>query len=96
MDAIKYVEINEHGSVVIAGTRIHIEAVGFAHEGGSSEEELLEWFGLSKSQLYGALAYFYDHKDELIASEKEAAELAQKLSQNGLEKLREKRKTNKS
>lgn len=94
MEAIKYVERNEHGSIVIAGTQIHVEAVGFAHEGGSSEEELLDWFALSKEQLYGALAYFYGHKDDLIASEHEAAELAQKLSQNGLKKLKDWRKKN--
>lgn len=92
MESVKYVEINEHGSVVIAGTRIHVEAVGFAHEGGSTEEELLEWFHLTKEQLYGALAYFYGHRDDLIVSENEAVELAKALSQNGLEKLQEWRK----
>ena len=40
-----------------------------------------------------ALAYFYGHRDDLIASENEAAELAKKLSQNGLEKLRAKKKS---
>jgi uncharacterized protein (DUF433 family) len=93
MEAVRYVEVNEHGSVVIAGTRIHVEAVGFAHEDGSTEQELLEWFSLNKEQLYGALAYFYGHQDELNARENEAAELAKKLSQNGLEKLRAKKKS---
>ena len=55
--------------------------------------ELLEWFSLRKGQLYGALAYFYGHRDELIAHENEAAELAKKLSQDGLEKLRAKKKS---
>lgn len=93
MEAIIYVEQNEYGSVVIAGTRIHVEAVGFAHEGGYTEQELLDWFGLSKSQLYGALAYFYDHRESLIATENEAAELAKKLSRDGLDKLKAWRKT---
>jgi len=93
MEAIKYVELNEYGSVVITGTRIHVESVGFAHEDGSTEQELLEWFSLSKEQLYGALAYFYGHQDDLIGSENKAAELAKKLSQNGLEKLRAKKKS---
>ncbi|MDQ7027944.1 MAG: DUF433 domain-containing protein [Anaerolineae bacterium] len=92
MEAVQYVEINEQGSVVIAGTRIHVEAVGFAHEGGSTEEELLEWFDLNKEQFYGALAYFYGHRADLIVSENEAVELAKELSQNGLEKLQEWRK----
>ena len=92
MQAIQYVETNEHGSIVIVGTRIHVEAVGFAHEGGYTEQELLEWFSLNKEQLYGALAYFYGHRDEFIAREQEAAALAQKLSQNGLEQLKAWRK----
>lgn len=92
MQAIKYVETNEYESVVIAGTRIHVTAVGFAHEGGYSDQELLDWFSLSKEQLHGALAYFYGHRDELIERENEAKELAQDLSQNGLEKLRKLRK----
>lgn len=89
MEAVKYVEINEYGSVVVTGTGTHVEAIGFAHEGGSTEQELLEQFKLTKSQLYGALAYFYDHKDELIASEQEAAELARSMASKGTEKLKQ-------
>jgi len=91
MEIVHYVEINEHGSAIVAGTRIHVEAVGFAYEGGYSEAEVLAWFSLSKEQLYGVLAYFYRHRDELIASEDEAAALARRLSQNGLEKLKARR-----
>ena len=92
MEVVKYVELNEYGSVVIVGTRIHVEAVGFAHEGGYTEQELLEWFSLNKEQLHGALAYFYGHREELLARENEAVELAKQLSGNGLEILRERRK----
>lgn len=92
MEAIKYVEINEHGSVVVAGTRIHVAAVGFAHEGGYTEQELLDWFSLNKEQLHGALAYFYGNRDSLVQRENEAEELVKQQSQNGLEKLRELRK----
>lgn len=89
MEAVKYVETNEYGSVVIVGTGTHVEAVGFAHEGGHSEQELLEWFHLSKEQLYGALAYFYGNREALIAKEKEAAKLAEAMAQEGTQKLRE-------
>jgi uncharacterized protein (DUF433 family) len=96
MEVVRYVETNEYGSVVIIGTRIHVEAVGFAHEGGYSEQELLEWFSLNKEQLHGVLAYFYRHRDEFIVRENEAMELAEKLSQSGLEKLKEWKKNKSS
>lgn len=93
MEAIIYVERNQHGSMVILETNIHVEAVGFAHEGGMAEQDLLEQFHLSKEQLYGALAYFYRHHDTILAKENEAADLARKLSQKGTTKLNEWRKS---
>lgn len=92
MEAVKYVELNQYGSAVVAGTGTHVTAVGFAYEGGYSEDEILEWFHLTKEQLHGVLAYFYGHRDELIAQEDEAAEQAKKLAQTGTEKLEEWRK----
>ena len=87
IEAVKYVELNQYGSVVVAGTGIHVAAVGFAHEGGYTEQELLDWFNLTKEQLHGVLAYFYGNRDSLLAAENEAAELAKKLAQKGTEKL---------
>lgn len=89
MEAINYIEINEHGSAVIAGTRIHVEAIGFAHENGCSDQELLDWFKVTKAQLYSALAYFYEYRDELIKSEQDAVEIVERLSNNGRDKLRQ-------
>jgi uncharacterized protein (DUF433 family) len=89
IEAVTYVERNQYGSIVVAGTGTHVTAIGFAYEGGYSEDELLDWFHLSKEQLHGVLAYFYGHRDELVAHENEAMELAKKLSNNGLEKLKE-------
>lgn len=92
MEAIRYVEKNEHGSMVVTGTNSHVEAIGFAHEGGSSDAELIEWFHLDKEQLYGALAYFYGNRDTILASEEEAAGLAKEFSDKGANKLKEWRK----
>ena len=84
MEAVKYVELNQYGSVVVAGTGTHVTAIGFAHEGGYSEQELLEWFHLSKEQLHGALAYFYGNRESLIAQENESAELAKNWRKKAL------------
>lgn len=42
MEATCYVEINEYGSAVVTGTQIHVDAIGYAHEGGQSEQSLSE------------------------------------------------------
>lgn len=89
MKAIKYVEENQHGSMVVVSTQIHVTAVGFAHEGGSDEEELLDWFHLTKAQLHGALAYFYGQRAALIAREDAAAAAVQEMSQKGTTRLQQ-------
>lgn len=89
---VRYVEKNETDSMVIVGTQIHVETVGFAHESGVSEGELVERFNLTKEQFYGALAYFYGNRERLIADEAEIAEQARKMAQKGTEKLRTWRK----
>jgi len=60
-----YVEINAYGSAVIVNTNIHVDAIGYAHKDGNSEQALLEWFKIDRVQLYGALAYFYQNREEL-------------------------------
>lgn len=92
MQPIEYVEINEYGSAVIAGTRIHVEAVGVAYEGGSTEQEILEWFKIDRIQFHGALAYFFQHRDEIeqrIQSRIQEAIDDGTLEINKLERLRQ-------
>ena len=50
-------------------------------------QELLDWFSLSHEQLYGALAYYYGHRDEILAREKETAEKAEVMAKKGTKKL---------
>jgi uncharacterized protein (DUF433 family) len=78
MESIQYVEEDKFGHLIIVGTRIHVQVVGFAHEGGLSEEALLKSYSLTKVQLYGALAYFYGHRDEIMTQIKEAYRSARK------------------
>jgi uncharacterized protein (DUF433 family) len=77
METTKYVEINETGSAVVAGTRIHVETVAHAYTGGYTEQEILDWLKIDRVQLHGALAYYYEHQDEI---EKRINERAEKAS----------------
>jgi uncharacterized protein (DUF433 family) len=65
MEITKYVEINETGSAVVAGTRIHVEAVAHAYTGGYTEQEILDWLKIDRVQLHGALAYYYEHQEAI-------------------------------
>ena len=78
MESTQYVVENKFGNVVIVGTQIHVEVVGFAHEGGLPERQILESFSLTKVQLYGALAYFYGHRDEIMRHVRESWKRARK------------------
>lgn len=55
------------GDAVIEGTRIAVwHVVDFFYKMGMSVEEILaDWDYLSPAQLYSALAYYHDNKDEI-------------------------------
>lgn len=94
MEATTYVEINEYGSAVIANTNIHVDAIGYAHEDGQSEQALLDWFKIDRVQLHGALAYFYQNRDALQRKTDDSIHQAMddgSIQMDTLEKLRKNR-----
>jgi uncharacterized protein (DUF433 family) len=69
------------GQPVIAGTRIRLQDVYVWHErqGLSADEIVSQFPQLSRADVYGALAYYWDHRDEmqrLMAAEAEYVERA--------------------
>jgi uncharacterized protein (DUF433 family) len=58
------------GKACIDGTRITVKDVVVLHEEGHSPEKMLNAFAtpLSLAQVHAALAYYYDHKEEIEAS----------------------------
>jgi uncharacterized protein (DUF433 family) len=55
------------GQVVIEGTRIAVwHIVDYYYRAGMSVEEILaEWEYLTPAQVFSALAYYHDNKDEI-------------------------------
>ena|SRR5579862_8465898 len=54
------------GRPIVRGTRIEVSSVAFRHNRGESVDEMLDaWPHLTPSQVYDALAYYYDHKAEI-------------------------------
>lgn len=59
------------GGPCVAGTRVRVMDVVVARQAGVSDEELREYFSsrpLSLGEIHGALAYYYDHQDEIDAA----------------------------
>ncbi len=58
------------GKACIEGTRITVKDIVCLHEEGKAPEQMLDAFGtsLTLGQVHAALAYYYDHKEEIDAS----------------------------
>lgn len=69
------------GKPHIAGHRIKVEDVAIWHErmGMSPDEIVSAYPSITLSDVYSALAYYHDHRAEIDADIREAAEFADQL-----------------
>lgn len=86
------------GKPCISGHRIAVHDVATWHRQGQTPEAMAQEFGLTLAEVYAALAYYYDHQDEIdreIAAddaeikargEADTSALAQRLRQAGVER----------
>jgi uncharacterized protein (DUF433 family) len=59
------------GRPCISGTRVRVMDIVGAYKAGMSDEQLLEYFSsrpLTLSEVHAALAYYYDHQEEIDAA----------------------------
>lgn len=59
------------GKACIVGTRIRVMDIVVLHNQGMPPEQMLDYYSsrpLSPAEVHSALAYYYDHKDEIDAS----------------------------
>ena len=71
-------ELDDAGTVRIRGSRykvLHLAAEHYQY-GWTAEELLRQHPDLRPEQVYGALAYFYEHHDEFVGQIKKTAEAA--------------------
>jgi uncharacterized protein (DUF433 family) len=79
------------GKPRIAGTRITVADVVLMHRRlGRALEEIAGTYDLSLAAVYAALAYYYDHKDDIDQSLDEEEALSEAFKQNNPSRLREK------
>jgi uncharacterized protein (DUF433 family) len=72
------------GRPCISGTRVRVMDIVAAKRAGTPEHELLEHFSsrtLTLSEVYAALAYYYDHQDEIDRALVEDAELGRQAEE---------------
>jgi len=56
------------GKAAIGTTRVRVNNVVFLHKEGKTIDEIrVEYPSLTHAQIYAALAYYHDHKDEIEA-----------------------------
>jgi uncharacterized protein (DUF433 family) len=73
------------GRPCIAGTRVRVMDIVAAQQAGVPDDELLAYFSsrtLTRSELHAALAYYYDHQDEIDAALAEDAEFGRQAEGN--------------
>ena len=71
------------GQQRIAGTRIKVQHIALEYErlGWTPDEICDAHTGLTLAQVHAALAYYFDHKDELDKAIREDEEFAERLRQ---------------
>jgi len=77
------------GRACIAGHRIRVADIVVWHEKrGYSPDEIVEMFaGISLADVYAALTYYFDHRDEIQAEFKNSEDWAQWVKSNILSKV---------
>jgi uncharacterized protein (DUF433 family) len=56
------------GKAAIGATRVRVNNVVFLHKQGKTPEQIIvEYPDLNLAQVHAALAYYYDHQDEIEA-----------------------------
>jgi uncharacterized protein (DUF433 family) len=94
--AIQHIEMRPsaiHGQkACIAGTRISVQDVYVWHEllGKSPDQIVAEYPFLSLAQVHAALAYYYDHVDEVREQVKRGREEAERVRANSPPKMQSK------
>ena len=55
------------GEPVVDGLRVTVRHVVTLHQHGESILEIAEALGITEAQVFHALSYFFDHREEILA-----------------------------
>jgi uncharacterized protein (DUF433 family) len=78
------------GKPRIAGHRITVENIAIWHERlGKSADEIASEYELTLADIYAALAYYFDHREEIDRSIAEGEAFVEALRQSHISKLQQ-------
>lgn len=87
----RYIDVTPNvvsGKPRIAGRRITVQNIVIWHEQmGYSADEIASEHDLTLSEIYAALAYYYDHRAEIDQSIRESDQFIELLRQKNPQKL---------
>ena len=79
------------GKPRIAGRRITVQDIVIWHERlGKTPDEIAAEYDLTLAEVYAALAYYFDHRDEIDQSISDGQAFAEALRQSAPSKLQQK------
>ncbi len=79
------------GKPRIDGHRISVQDVAIWHERmGKSVDEIATEYGLTLGEIYAALSYYHDHREEIEASIRAGSALVEEMKRRHPSKLAEK------
>lgn len=88
----RYIDVSPDvvsGKPHIAGRRITVQNIVIWHEQmGRSADEIANEYDLTLSEIYAALAYYYDHQAEIDQSIRESNQFVELLRQKTTPKLK--------
>lgn len=86
IQAIHLIAVNpaiRSGRAYIVDTTVTVADIAIArHYHNLDADEIAEWYGLSLSQVYAALAYYYEHKPEIDQQVRSQIRKAETLQEN--------------
>ena len=78
--AQEYIEVDDRGVAKLIGTRSKVRQVVMDQMNGMSPEQIhKEYPHLGLAQIHAALAYYYDHKEQIDAEIEEGARFADEM-----------------
>lgn len=79
----KYIELNEDNVPIITGTTMKVVELVTSHivYGWSPEQLHFQYPHVALSKIYSALAYYWDHKEEIEADMQRRLEFAERMRQ---------------
>jgi uncharacterized protein (DUF433 family) len=78
--SLDYIEVDDRGVARIAGTRSKVRHIAVDTMNGLSPQQIHEAYPhLSLAQIHAALAYYYDHKDQIDAEIEVGARFADEM-----------------